>query len=500
MGEARLCDSCGGQIDAEARFCRHCGAAQAAQPEVPTPAAAGPATASPVPPSSAAGRVQQAAPGADDFAAALAAQLNTPGIVAGLIAGAGTALITVVGGFVIAIATTSSSVIGGYDASIVKEAMLQACALVGASFSASGQEVDVARAFGVSLEIQTMPLLGLLIPIGGMALLVRLQLSRTADVPPLQRLGFAVAAAVPFALLMIIPATIAEVESDGATLAPDAGAVFGLSLLFGIVGALIGAQAVVGAAVSGAVPSLGTLVRPIVEALRALLIALALAAVVMTGLVFVQTLRDAGNAVGDRSTVGAAVENSLYTVEHGLHGVELGTFATFDLTGVARAAALFDEEENLGSNDDATGIFLPLPVEKADKLINVDRENAEATYRVFDYSDAMPGWAFVLWIVILIPIPILLALYAGFAIARSAGANGPAQAALWGAATGPVWAIALVLLNALAKGTDLFTVFGHADGDSVFGWVLLIATVAGGLGGLLATRSQLTPRAPSPAQ
>src|SRR6185295_3151217 len=113
------------------------------------------------------------------------------------------------------------------------------------------------------------------------------------------------------------------------------------------------------------------------------------------------------------------------------------------------------------SSDEATGIFLPLPVEKAHKLINVDRKKQEATYRVFDYADAMPTWAFVLWIVIILPIPILLALYAGFSMARTAGARDPAQGALWGAGAGPIWAIAVVILNALAKGTDLFTVFGH---------------------------------------
>jgi len=111
----------------------------------------------------------------------------------------------------------------------------------------------------------------------------------------------------------------------------------------------------------------------------------------------------------------------------------------------------------------------------------------------------MPTWAFVLWIVIILPIPILLALYAGFSMARTAGARDPAQGALWGAGAGPIWAIAVVILNALAKGTDLFTVFGHAAGDSVFGWTLLIGAVSGSLGGLLATRSQAAQHAPSPA-
>jgi hypothetical protein len=407
-----------------------------------------------------------------------------------LIAGVATAVVTVVTGLVVAVATTASSIIGGLDASLVDEAMLQASALVGASFSGSGDEIDFARALGISFDVQTMPVLGLVIPIGAMALAVHRLLPRTSELPPLQRLGFAVGGALPFALLMIIPATIGEAEDDGVTLAPDVGAVFGLSLLFGVVGALIGARGVLAQVVEQAVPRAPVFLRPAADALRALLIAIALGSVVMTGLVFVQTLRDAGDVVGDRSTVGAAVENSLYAVEHGVHGVELGTFATFDLTNLARAGALFEDEESFESDSDGAGLFLALPVERVDKLLDIDRKDAEATYRIFDYSDAMPSWAFVLWIVILIPIPVLLALYAGFAMARAAGAQGPAQAALWGAGAGPLWAVALVLLNALAKGTDLFSVFGHADGESVFGWTLLVATVAGALGGLLVARSQ----------
>jgi hypothetical protein len=398
--------------------------------------------------------------------------------------------VTVVAGLLVAVATTASSIIGGFDASILDEAMLQACALVGASFSASGGEIDFARAVGISFDIQTMPMLGLVIPAGAMAFAVHRLLPRTAELPPLQRLGFAVGGALPFALLMIIPATIAEAEDDGVTFSPDVGAVFGLSLLLGIVGALIGARHVLGQVVGQTIPRADVFLRPVANALRALLIAVALGSIVMTGLVFVQTLRDAGDVVSDRSTVGAAVENSLYAVEHGIHGVELGTFATFDLTNLARAGALLEDEEDFESDGEGAGLFLALPVERLDKLLNIDREDAEATYRIFDYSDAMPSWAFVLWIVILIPIPVLLGLYAGFAVARAAGAHGPAQCALWGALAGPLWAVALVLLNVLAKGTDLFSVFGHADGDSVFGWTLLVATVAGALGGLLIARSQ----------
>ena len=489
MPGVRVCAACGGEVDAEARFCRHCGAPQGveerADPVAPPAVAEEPRER----PRAASGRVEQTAPGADAFAAALVAQLRTPGATAALIAGLGTAVATVIAGLLVAVATPSSSVIGGFEASILKEGMLQACALVGAALSGSGEEVDFARALGISPDIQTMPMLGLAIPIGAMALLVRSQRGRTGELPLPQRMAFALGGAIPFALLMIIPATIGEVESDNVTLAPEVGSVFGLSLVVGLIGAVLGAWGDARDAVGNAVPRGATIIRPAAHALRALVMAIGLASVVMTGLVFVQTLRDAGNAVGERSTGGAAVENSLYLVEHGIHGVELGTFAKFDLSYLARAGALLGEEEDVEDDEEATGLFLAMPVERANKLLDVDEEEATATYRLFNYSDAMPGWAFVLWIVILIPIPVVLALYAGFAMARSAGARGPAQCALWGAGAGPVWAVTLVLLNAVAKGTDLLSVFGHADGESVFGWTLLVGTVAGALGGLLVARS-----------
>src|SRR5215212_8509580 len=105
MGEARSCGSCGGEIDTDARFCRHCGAAQTADPPTqqsppPGPPAA-PQHTPPLPGASAADRVEQTAPGADDFAQALAAQLNSPGITGAAIAGVATALITVIAGFLV---------------------------------------------------------------------------------------------------------------------------------------------------------------------------------------------------------------------------------------------------------------------------------------------------------------------------------------------------------------------------------------------------------------
>ena len=65
----------------------------------------------------------------------------------------------------------------------------------------------------------------------------------------------------------------------------------------------------------------------------------------------------------------------------------------------------------------------------------------------------------------------------------------PVMGAAWGALVGPVWAIALSLVNALLQDT----LFGHAQGESVFGIVLVFGALIGALGGFLAARADATP-------
>ena len=78
--------------------------------------------------------------------------------------------------------------------------------------------------------------------------------------------------------------------------------------------------------------------------------------------------------------------------------------------------------------------------------------------------------------------PLSAALFAGFTVARERAAASPALGAAWGALVGPVWAITLALLNALLQDT----LFGHAQGESVFGIVLVLGALVGALGGYLA--------------
>ena len=85
-------------------------------------------------------------------------------------------------------------------------------------------------------------------------------------------------------------------------------------------------------------------------------------------------------------------------------------------------------------------------------------------------------------LVLLVGLPVCGALFGGFTVARERRATSPALAAAWGALVGPVWAITLALVNALLQDT----LYGHAQGESVFGIVLVFGSLVGAAGGYLA--------------
>ena len=70
--------------------------------------------------------------------------------------------------------------------------------------------------------------------------------------------------------------------------------------------------------------------------------------------------------------------------------------------------------------------------------------------------------------------------------------EGPLKAAVWGAIVGPVWAIATGILGGLVQDT----LYGHAQGESVFGLVLVGGALIGALGGFLSAQAA---SAPAPA-
>jgi predicted membrane protein len=99
-------------------------------------------------------------------------------------------------------------------------------------------------------------------------------------------------------------------------------------------------------------------------------------------------------------------------------------------------------------------------------------------------------------LVLLVGLPLTAALFAGFTVARERDASSPALGAAWGALVGPVWAITLALVNALLQDT----LYGHAQGESVFGIVLVFGALIGALGGYLASgASRTADGAPAPA-
>jgi hypothetical protein len=155
---------------------------------------------------------------------------------------------------------------------------------------------------------------------------------------------------------------------------------------------------------------------------------------------------------------------------------------------------------------DSRGV--PIPVESIDDLLGpraspttsfddpLESTFREPTVRLFDYGDAIPTALFVLALLVFVAIPVVFALYAGFRAARAVAATTPIQAAAAGALTGPVWAIALVILNGVANKTRDYALWGLGDGAGTFGFALLIGATLGAVGALLALQPTPLPSRP----
>jgi hypothetical protein len=481
-----FCDQCGQRLEDRARFCPHCGAprsgAATAEPEPPVaepPPAVEPdpepepepgPEPEPEPPPPPAPAAQEPAPEPASSPPRSAAQAElvgqlgqlgqTPAVIAAGVIGIGTFAVVFVVGFVLA-ALPDASLIGflGADAGYVEEAFRQMVQLVLAGFE-NDSLFDVFKSTS-----RVAPGLFALVPTFTALYLARAQLTRLKGSSLGLRLGVAAGGALVFALLMIIPALLTgDIDAD-------VGQTFTYALFWGLVGALTG-TVLAAPPEPGAVPvpSRGRVViAAVLTALRPLGLALLVTTVLGTALWIVDVAAD-GDARGSRSLPIALVDTTLYAVDHGVHSFELGTLAAFERRQLRPEV-----------------LSLPLPADKPGEIVGTTSD----PLRLFSYRDGASAIVFLLMLVVLMGIAVTSALYAGFVVARERAAASPALGAAWGALVGPVWAITLAIVNGLLQDT----LFGHAQGESVFGIVLVFGALIGALGGFLAARASATPAA-----
>lgn len=473
------CTSCGAQNPATARFCKQCGAAQeeASGPEPtdadPQPTQAQPPPAAPAAPGHKPGGQRSVALPEDarELAGTLRSAGEIPGLVNAALIGALAALVCLAAGLVVAVIGTDASLLGilGQEVSLVKETFLQTASFSLANLSFEDQSARLAPATFV------------LVPLAACGLLTIVFGSRMAGEPPRTRLLWSAATGVPFALAMLVVAVLAG--NDGPE--PSIAGVFLLSAVWGALGSVAGAMFLLRRegvdALSALLPEAAA--RPVGLALSAA-VPLAALLVVMgmlgTALVTVQTLRDSGDAAGEGTAASGIVDSVAYGGDHAVHMTELESLASFgfELENFAFYQALDDADPG---DDEAApdALFVPFPINEADELLDFD-DRGELSYNIFSYSDAVPSLAFIAMIALIL-LPAGAALYAGFHVAGRAGTVSPAIGAAWGSLVGPVWALVMVLLNAMVTKE----LFGRADGESVFLAFLVGGAAFGALGGLL---------------
>jgi hypothetical protein len=267
---------------------------------------------------------------------------------------------------------------------------------------------------------------------------------------------------VPFALLMLVFALAGGGSSDAVgDISPDAGDAFGLGLLWGVAGAVLGAAPKLGWRGDGAGGRRATALAAATATLRPLAVLLAVCTVLGLAGWVVQVARGVDDVRAGRSAPTAVIEEAAFLGEHGVHLAGLAGGARFEA-------------------DTSTALGLPFPVDRPEEVPGRD-----GGLRIFSYDDVLPAYVLLPALVILLGLTALGALYAGFAAGRAARADSLATSAAWGAITGPTWAVVMAILTALAGGFF----HGDADGASVFGVFLLGGLVLGAAGGALAEGS-----------
>jgi hypothetical protein len=388
-------------------------------------------------------------PGSKEFVSQLGEQLRAPAVATALLGGAFAALLTFAVGVGLGVVFSDQSTLGIVDTGK---------GVVGAGFAQMLNFLQVSYDNGVG---KLGPALFVIFPIGFCAFAAFVQARRTRTLTPLARLASGAGVGLVFGLLMLVPALAAgSLDGDGSASVDAADAVL-LGVLWGTVGGLLGTWL----ALRGQVKSFGIhgpewggdALRTVGVALRPLALAFVLMAVAGTIAWSVEALRKPSVRFGMPAAT-AAADHAAFAVEHGVHWVELGGLARFSARSFAS----------------------PVPVGDPTRI----KLGQDGAYRVFGLSKAMPAYTFALVLLWTVGFTLMLALSAGFGVARNRGASTPAQGAAWGALVGPTWAMAMLLANALVAG-DLF---GRAVVGSVFGAFLLGGALVGAAGGALGAR------------
>ncbi len=454
-----ICRVCGESLAADARFCEHCGTERETREgllksAIPKLAGDSPAMK----------RLESVAPGTGDLASQLASQLQTPTVAMSLIGGALAAAGTFGIGLVLAIALSDRSLAGAVD---------QGKGLLTSAFAQMLNFLQVGYGDGLG---KLGPAIFLVFPIGACAVAAATQARRTLGLNARTRLLSGAGVGIVFGLLMLVPALGAgDLGGGSSTTKPDVlGAVL-LGVLFGVSGGLLGTYYIMRTALKpGFLTALmPNIVRPaarvIYLALRPLALLLVVMMLVGTATWTVETLLKSSLREG-RSVPVAVVDSVLYGVEHGVHWTELASLSQFRAAG-----------------DGVSADSVPVPIGNPGK-ISFDKAGK---YRLFGLSDAMPVYTFAPLLIFLLASILLLALSAGFTVAQTQEPSTPLAAAAWGCLVGPIWAVALVIVNALI--TKYF--YGRADGSSVFGTFLLGGAIVGAVGGLVSVQRRRLPGA-----
>lgn len=425
MSGTAFCGACGTEIPATARFCRSCGTSQQTFVDQVVAPPSGPGT-----PTARGGTPFR---DASDFAQQVAGQVQAPGALTALISGAMATGICLAVGLVLSIAFQDQSA-GFHGDGLVGRWLSETVGFLLVGFDSAPTD------FAAAGRVSALTLVA--VPIGASALAAGLQADRTAGMAPWLRIAWGAATAIPLALAMLV---IAAATSD-----PKAsiGGAFVLALLWGALGGAAGvAWRLRGVESRAALTApLPTWLRRVLSAVwgasAPLLVAWALAAIIGTGVWLYQTVF---TEPIEASSALRALDLLLYAGDNGVNYLALGF-------GVDFSSSTVPPIPGVGFGDS----------------------------RLFDYGGALPPYTFIPLLLILMLIPLVFLVYSGFACSRAAGAANPREGAAWGLLVGPVWALTLVTLNAMAP-----RLLGAPSGETLFGLVLFSGLTLGALGGLM---------------